>query len=592
MMHLETPYYAIINPVVISMKKRIPYGIGDFEKIRKENLYYVDKTRIIKQLEKHQYPFFIRPRRFGKSLLISTLENYYDIEKKDAFDALFQGLWIHDNATKERNAYLVLRLDFSGIETSQGKQALYESFADKVKNNLLVFLHKYKPYLHEDIYNQVQNETDPEQLISSFITVLKQSNQQAYLLIDEYDNFANDLIGANEDTLYYEILSKTGFVRTFYEAIKSGAQEGAISRIFLTGVSPIMLDDLTSGYNIAKNITLEKAYNSALGFTQQDVEEMTQYYNILSENEKEAAMNEMKNYYNGYLFNKDSTERLYNPDMVLHFMDSFKDGYYPDDMIDMNVRTDYGKLHRLVSVDRMISEKDERNERASRIEQILKEEQIHTRLVQMFSLERIGYKESFISLMYYMGLLTIKEKDIDEVILKIPNLVVKRLFYEYIRERYEDTFEDYMITTAIKDRLRTLVKTGEAAPFIEYTYNQVLPYLSNRDLIKLEEKHLKMILMSFLSITQAYIPYSELEMHKGYSDIVLVPDTRYEVKNSQIWELKYIKEKEDPQQKIKEAKEQIKRYEQDQKFQRLAAGTDIYKYIILAYKDRVEILEE
>ena len=589
---METPDYAIIKPVVIRVKKRIPYGIGDFETIRNGNYYYVDKTKIIQELEKHRYPFFIRPRRFGKSLLISTLEHYYDIEKKDAFDELYKGLWIHEHPTEERNSYLVLRLDFSGIETSQGKQALYDSFTDKVKNNILVFLHKYKYHLQKDIYDNVQSETDPEQILSSFITVLKQSNQQAYLLIDEYDNFANDLIGANEDNLYYEILSKTGFVRTFYEAIKSGAQEGAISRIFLTGVSPIMLDDLTSGFNIAKNITLEKTYNTALGFTQKDVEEMTEYYNVLSGKEKEAAMNEMKNYYNGYLFSKDSSERLYNPDMVLHFMDSFKEGYYPDDMIDMNVRTDYGKLHRLVSVDRVLSEKGEKNERISRIEQLLEEEQIHTRIVQMFSLERIGYKESFISLMYYMGLLTIKEKDIDEVILKIPNLVVKKLFYEYIRERYEDTFDDYMVTTTIKDRLRTMVKTGEAVPFIEYTYNQVIQYISNRDLIKLEEKHIKMIMMSFLSITQAYIPYSELEMNKGYSDIVLVPDTRYGVKNSQIWELKYIKEKEDPQEKIEEAKEQIKRYEQDEKFQRLAAGTTIFKYIILAYKDRIEILEQ
>src|SRR6056297_1545262 len=140
------------------MKKRIPYGIGNFEKIRQEKLYYVDKTKTIKELEKHQYPFFIRPRRFGKSLLISTLEHYYDIEKKDAFDELFKGLWIHENPTKERNTYLVLRLDFSGIETSQGKQTLYESFADKVKNNLLVFLHKYKSYFQKDIYNNVQNE--------------------------------------------------------------------------------------------------------------------------------------------------------------------------------------------------------------------------------------------------------------------------------------------------------------------------------------------------------------------------------------------------------------------------------------------------
>src|SRR6056297_3389160 len=576
------------------MKKRIPYGIGDFETIRNGNYYYVDKTKTIKELEKHRYPFFIRPRRFGKSLLISILEDYYDIEKKDAFDELFKGLWIHDNPTEERNAYLVLRLDFSGIETSRGKAHLYQSFNDKTKQDILSFLKYYSSLLEGDISKTIRNEKKPSTLIKTLCNFVEDNRKKIYLLIDEYDNFANDLIGANEDNLYYDILSKTGFVRSFYEAVKSGAQEGAIARIFLTGVSPIMLDDLTSGFNIAKNITLERAYNQALGFTQAEVEKMLDYYNILSEEKKQKTLEDMKKYYNGYLFHPQATERLYNPDMVLHFMDAYKEGQYPDEMIDMNIRTDYGKLQRLVSEDRFNIEKNktEKQERASRIEQILQEEQINTRIVQMFPLERIGYKESFISLMYYMGLLTIKEKDIDEVVLTIPNLVVKKLFYEYIRERYEDNFDDYMITTTIKDRLRTMVKTGAAISFIQYTYNQVIQYITNRDLIKLEEKHLKMILMSFLSITQAYIPYSELEMNKGYSDIVLVPDTRYNIKNSQIWELKYIKENENPQKKIKEAKKQIKRYEQDQKFQRLAEGTTIYKHIILAYKDRVEILEQ
>jgi len=578
------------------VKKRIPYGIGDFETIAKEKYYYVDKTKTIQELEKHRYPFFIRPRRFGKSLFISTLEHYYDIEKKDAFDELFKGLWIHENPTEEKNAYLVLRLDFSGIETDKGKEALFNSFLWKVKMKAKDFVNRYKPYYSQGSTNIIEKAENPSSIIDTLCTLIKE--KQIYLLIDEYDNFANDLIGANEDNLYYEILSKTGFVRTFYEAIKSGAQEGAISRIFLTGVSPIMLDDLTSGFNIASNITLDKEFNDSLGFTQSETEAIMDYYNIAGEEKRTKAMEDMKNYYNGYLFNDESTVRLYNPDMVFHFMRYFQNGEYPKEIIDMNVRSDYGKLNRLVAEDKRYTQKQSGkvkkvlNERASRIEQILQEEQINTRIVQMFPLERIGYKESFISLMYYMGLLTIKEKDIDEVVLTIPNLVVKKLFYEYIRERYEDTFDDYMITTAIKDRLRTMVKTGEASPFIQYTYNQVIQYITNRDLIKLEEKHLKMILMSFLSITQAYIPYSELEMNKGYSDIVLVPDTRYNIKNSQIWELKYVKETEDPQEKIKEAKKQIKRYEQDPKFQRLAAGTTVYKHIILAYKDRVEILEQ
>ncbi len=566
------------------MKKRIPYGIGDFETIRKENYYYIDKTRIIKELEKHRYPFFIRPRRFGKSLLISILENYYDIEKKDAFDELFKGLWIHQNPTEERNSYLVLRLDFSGIETSQGKQALYDSFTDNVKEYLLPFLKKYKTQIKVEKAEEIQKENNPTQLIKSFISILKQSNQQAYLLIDEYDNFANDLIGANEDGLYYDILSKTGFVRTFYEAIKSGAQEGAISRIFMTGVSPIMLDDLTSGFNIASNITLDKEFNDSLGFTQRETEAIMDYYNIADEKLKEKALEDMKNYYNGYLFNEDATVRLYNPDMVLHFMRYFQNGEYPKKLIDMNVKTDYSKIQRLINEDRLQEE--------SKIEQILEKEEIITKLIDMFPLEAITNKEELTSLMFYMGMLTIDEPILANVKLRVPNLVIKEIYWQYIYRKVNRVLGDTVDIYSITKVTQVLAETGNPKVFIEYAYDKVMQYISNRDLIKMEEKHIKMIFLSFLSMNDIYIPYSELEMNKGYSDIVLVPDTRYNIKNSQIWELKYIKENEKPDEKIKDAKKQIKQYEQDIKFQRLAGGTTVYKYIILAYKDRVEIIEQ
>src|SRR6056297_1795830 len=154
------------------MKKRIPYGIGDFEKIRQEKLYYVDKTKTIKELEKHQYPFFIRPRRFGKSLLISTLEHYYDIEKKDAFDDLFKGLWIHQNPTKEKNTYLVLRLDFSGIETNKGKEALFNSFLWKVKMKAKDFVNRNTPYYSQGTTNSIENAENPSSVIDALCTLI------------------------------------------------------------------------------------------------------------------------------------------------------------------------------------------------------------------------------------------------------------------------------------------------------------------------------------------------------------------------------------------------------------------------------------
>ncbi len=577
------------------MKKRVPYGVGDFETIRKENMYYIDKTSIIEKLERHQYPFFIRPRRFGKSLLVSMLEDYYDIEKREQFDELFKGLYIHEYPTAERNTYLVLRLDFTGIETDFGKEKLFESFTDRVKEKALFFLDKYENYFENNIYEDMKRKTDPAQIINAIVTVLQQSQKQTIILIDEHDNFANDLIGANKDDLYYEILSKTGFVRTFYEALKSGAGEGAISRIFMTGVSPIMLDDMTSGFNIAKNITLDETFSTSLGFTQDEVEAMMDYYWGFIQDEpentpekKEQALKDMKSFYNGYLFSIRGKERVYNPDMVLHFMDSFQYGTYPEEIVDTNVKTGYGKLQRLLKINRKSGTTGD----ITWFEEISEKEEVLTKLKQMFPLEAITGKDEIISLMYYMGLLTIKEPVLAMVRLKVPNLVIKELYWEYFYQKIRMALNDTLNIETIGKGLIKLATEGNPDDFVHYTYDKVLKYMSNRDLIQMDEKHLKMIFLSFLSVNMTYIPYSELELNGGYSDIVLYPDTRYGVKNSQIWELKFLKKSDDREDKLKEAREQIKRYETDEKFLRLAEGTQLYKYIILGSKDGVEIVDE
>jgi hypothetical protein len=573
------------------MKKRIPYGIGDFEIIRRENYYYIDKTRIIEELENHRYPFFIRPRRFGKSLLISTLEDYYDVEKKEAFDELFEGLYVHEHPTRERNAYLILRLDFTGIETSMGKEKLFESFTSKVKNQVLFFLRKYSERLNIQITQKIENTNDPAIIMDSLNSYVKVSDRKIYLLIDEYDNFANDLIGANADDLYYEILSKTGFVRTFYEAIKSGAQEGAISRLFMTGVSPIMLDDLTSGFNIASNITLDREFNEALGFTQRDVEALLDYYWTFdsdSEIKKESVLREIKTYYNGYLFNVDSSERLYNPDMVLYFMKYLSRGNFPRELIDTNVKTDYGKLQRLLRENKKRGTQGD----ITTFETINEQKEIITKIKRMFPLEAITGQDEITSLMYYMGMLTIKEPMLMGVKLKIPNLVIKELYWEYLYEKINTQLGNVISMGDIIQSLEMMAKSGDPSDFIHYTYDKVLKYISNRDLMGMEEKHIKMIFLSFLSVNNIYIPYSELELNGGYSDIVLYPDSRYGVKNSHIWELKFLKKNENREKKIQEAGEQILKYERDEKFMRLAKDTKLFKYIILGTKDGVEILSQ
>lgn len=564
------------------MKKRIPYGVGNFETIMVHDMYYVDKTRIIPKLENYQYPFLIRPRRFGKSLLISLLENYYDIEKTEEFDKLFKNLWISSNPTIEKNSFLTLRFDFSGIETSKGKELLYESFTNKIKNQIFYFINKFNKYIDQKIVRRIEPLKDPSTIIDTLTSAVKESKKRIYLLIDEYDNFANDLISSNDDQTYYEIISKTGFVRTFYESIKTGAQEGAIWRIFMTGVSPIMLDDLTSGFNIARNITLDKSFNESLGFTQEEVKEMTEYYNVLSEEKKEKALQDMKIFYNGYLFSEDAKERLYNPDMVLHFMDSYKEGEYPKLMVDMNVKTDYGKIQRLINEDRY-------KNKSSKIDEILEKEEISTKLIQMFPLEAITNKDELISLMFYMGLLTIKESIYANVKLKVPNLVIKELYWEYIYTKVNHELDQTLDIGTITEKIQKMAQTGNPEEFIKFAYEKTREYLSNRDLIQMDEKSIKMILLSFLTMNSVYIPYSEIEMNGGYSDLVLIPDTRYKVNNAQIWELKYIKKNENKEEKIEQAKQQIKKYEQDIKFIRQTKGIKVYKYIILATKEKIEI---
>jgi hypothetical protein len=523
------------------------------------------------------------------------LEDYYDIEKREQFDELFKGLYIHEHPTAERNTYLVLRLDFTGIETDFGKEKLFKSFTESVKIYALGFIEKYRGILPEKLYNTIVSEIEPAQIIKHLCETLKGTAYQMYVVIDEYDNFANDLIGANKDDLYYEILSKTGFVRTFYEALKSGAGEGAISRIFMTGVSPIMLDDMTSGFNIAKNITLDETFSTSLGFTQDEVEAVMDYYWGFIQDEpentpekKEQALKDMKSFYNGYLFSIRGKECVYNPDMVLHFMDSFQYGTYPEEIVDTNVKTGYGKLQRLLKINRKSGTTGD----ITWFEEISEKEEVLTKLKQMFPLEAITGKDEIISLMYYMGLLTIKEPVLAMVKLKVPNLVIKELYWEYFYQKIRMELDDTLNIETIGKGLIKLATTGNPDDFVHYTYDKVLKYMSNRDLIQMDEKHLKMIFLSFLSVNMTYIPYSELELNGGYSDIVLYPDTRYGVKNSQIWELKFLKKSNDREDKLKEAREQIKRYETDEKFLRLAEGTQLYKYIILGSKDGVEIVDE
>jgi len=539
--------------------KKIPYGMSNFRAMREEGYLYVDKTMYIEKIENlnSKYLFFIRPRRFGKSLFLSTLENYYDINNEKDFEKLFGDLYIGKNPTKLKNSYMILKLNFSGLNT-ENKDQLKESFLLSVKNSINALLGRYEDILEntEEIRKKIDQITDINAVIMTIINEVKKVGKKIYLIIDEYDHFANDIIAMGDSEFYREIVRASGFVRDFYETLKIGT-ESVIDRIFITGISPIMLDDLTSGFNIALNVTMDLSLNEMLGFTEEEVVKILEEVGI---EEKENLINNLRELYDGYKFNKNAKTRVYNPDMVLYFLAQYKNtGGYPEYLIDDNVKTDYGRLNRLTM----------NEENRALLERIIKEEGIVAEIVTKFSFDRMYDEEYFISLLFYMGLLTIKDYRYNILELGIPNYVIKTMYWEYfgrkLKEENNIKYEMLEIAKAIWE----MAFEGKIKNFIKFISEKVLKVLSNRDTIKFDEKYIKIILFSYLTMSNIYKPISEKETEGGYIDIYLEKDIRMpDVKYEWLIELKYVKKSDEKYigEIIEKGKEQLKRYRESMQF--------------------------
>ncbi|ABY95281.1 MULTISPECIES: ATP-binding protein [Thermoanaerobacter] len=539
--------------------KKIPYGMSNFRAMREEGYLYVDKTMYIEKIENlnSKYLFFIRPRRFGKSLFLSTLENYYDIKNEKDFEKLFSDLYIGKNPTKLKNSYMILKLNFSGLNT-ENKDQLKESFLLSVKNSINALLDRYEGIIEntEEIRKKIDQITDINAVIMTIINEVKKVGKKVYLIIDEYDHFANDIIAMGESEFYREIVRASGFVRDFYETLKIGT-ESVIDRIFITGISPIMLDDLTSGFNIALNVTMDLSLNEMLGFTEEEVVKILEEVGI---EEKENLINNLRELYDGYKFNKNAKTRVYNPDMVLYFLAQYKNtGGYPEYLIDDNVKTDYGRLNRLTM----------NEENRALLERIIKEEGIVAEIVTKFSFDRMYDEEYFISLLFYMGLLTIKDYRYNILELGIPNYVIKTMYWEYfgrkLKEENNIKYEMLEIAKAIWE----MAFEGKIKNFIKFISEKVLKVLSNRDTIKFDEKYIKIILFSYLTMSNIYKPISEKETEGGYIDIYLEKDIRMpDVKYEWLIELKYVKKSDEKyiEEIIEKGKEQLKRYRESMQF--------------------------
>ncbi len=582
--------------------KKIPYGVSDFNDFKVKNLYYVDKTRFIRDIEeKGNFLFLIRPRRFGKSLFLGIMEAYYDIGYKDRFDYFFAGSDIHRNPTREKNSYMVLKLNFSMVNPDVS--LVEEAFLTRIKNAAGFFAAKYQKLLDIDIKEakaEFNSKKSASEVMDTLLNYCLRKKQKLYVIIDEYDNFANTILSEAGEQEFQKITHGTGFFRAFFNVLKGGTSDtdAPISRLFMTGVSPITLDDVTSGFNIASNISLDTDINEIMGFTQPEVETMIEYYRQTGKirHSTPELLEIMSQWYNHYRFSVHSTREVFNTVHVLYFLKEYmKDSQFPGTLIDHNARIDYNKLRHLIITDKKGT--PQTNGNFSQLRQIMENDFIHSTIVDSFPVHKLVSPENFVSLLYYFGLLTIAGIDEEnKAILKIPNEAIKRLYYDYIKETYEETG----ILTIDLSRYEALMKemafNGKWKPLIAYLVEQMETSMGIRDLIT-GEKALQAFLNVYLGLSALYLVYSEKELKKGFPDLVLEPFlAQYpQLKYSYLIEIKYIKpqgkKKAVPLGKIKklqeEAEGQLKRYSLDEKFRKAIGQTTLKKLILIFCGNRL-----
>ena len=521
---------------------RIPYGEADFRRIRLNGWLYVDKTRFVRRLEQERYAYLIRPRRFGKSLWISLLENYYDRFWADGFNATFAGTDLGQHPTGEQSRYVTLRFNFSAVDDKL--ETLEREFETYCFIELRGTLRRHPDLFPEAAVRDILAPPSIATKLSELFRYAGDHDIRLYVLIDEYDNFANTVLAYHGAEAYHSFTHGGGFYRNFFATLKSGADRsgGGLERLFITGVSPVTMDDVTSGFNIGKNITLHPDFNEMVGFTEPEVRRLVETYRDLGvfNQDVDTAMGIMGEWYNGYRFAEEAATDLYNTDMVLYYLDnSIPNRDVPTYLIDTNVRIDYGKLRHLLVVGQQL------NGNFDLLRDIVGEQQVDTRIQPSFPLERLTDPENFLSLLHYFGLLSIRDVVQRVPRLAAPNQTVKRLMYGYLRDAYRDVGVFSVNLFRVEQLLMAMANRGEWRPVFDFLGEAITRQTGIRDYIS-GEKVVQGFLAAYLSVTDYYVFRSEAELGKGYADIALEPQlAQYpHLRHAYLIELKYVKRSE------------------------------------------------
>ena len=579
---------------VSSERKLLPYGMMNFADIRLDNYYYVDKTSFIPVIEQSdRFFFFIRPRRFGKSLTLNMLQHYYDVHTRDKFDALFGDLYIGKHPTRDRNSYLVLYLNFSGIS---GELHNYRQGLDAHCNTSFdYFCDIYAEYLPKGIKEVLNEKAGAVEQLDYLYHQCELAGQQIYLFIDEYDHFTNAILSDAESIhRYTEETHKEGYLRAFFNRVKAGTYS-SIKRCFITGVSPVTMDDLTSGFNIGTNYSLTPKFNAMMGFTEDEVREMLTYYSTKApfHHTVDELIELMKPWYDNYCFAQECYDQptLYNSNMVLYFVKNYIDnnGKAPRNMIESNIRIDYEKLRMLIRKDKEFAHD------ASIIQTLVSQGYITGELKDGFPAANIVDSDNFVSLLYYFGMLTVSGTFEGKTKLIIPNQVVREQLYTYLLNTYNEA--DLSFSNHEKDELSSaLAYRGAWQSYFDYIADCLKRYASQRDKQK-GESFVHGFTLAMTAQNRFYRPISEADTQSGYADIFLSPmlEIYPDMSHSYIIELKYAKYK-DPESRVEELRAeaiaQANRYADTDRVKNAIGTTQLHKIVVVYKGMEMRVCEE
>ena len=560
------------------LMRKIPYGVSSFPLIRRENYLYVDKTRFIREVEKTKTLIHLRPRRFGKSLFLSVLDSYYDVATVDIFDDLFSGLYIHEKPTRNRNNCYMLRFNFSGVQNVR-EDDLEKGFLNKVNDGVERFINKYELDIELKESNQAAD------ILASLIKgfgKLKLSHK-IYILIDEYDHFTNSVLAGDGDE-FLTLLKRGGFVRSFYEVIKENMELGIIERIFITGVMSITLDSMTSGFNIDTNITTNKRFVDAMGFTAQEVKDVLKMTFFeeggednsiqLTPSEQVDVFDIFEENYNGYLFSPRNNIKVFNSTLIMYFLKHYlPEKQLPESLVDSNLNQNSMTIENIVSL-----KNPEQN--YGIIKQVIQNKEVGGKLQDFFDIDKGFEEDDIITMLFNIGLLTIKRAGFDTVF-EIPNKIIERIYYKYLKELTLKQASYRINTRKQRAALRELGENGKIGALTSLV-EEFLTQIANVNLRKFDEKYVKLIYLMLISVTDQFMVYDEFPAGNGFIDILLEKSPISFAKYQVLIELKYIKRKETTPAKIEEKfRDGVKAVEDYLQDDRISQLQKLKKFVIV-----------